>query len=61
MKLSKTLIQSIVVGLAIGTTVSSCDLAEELGNIKPDNCEETSTEKGENEHNWDDCPGCGLG
>lgn len=68
MKLSKSLLQSMMVGLAIGTATSSC---QSLFNpVSPtvgiDGHSETCDKNCSSDHleaspNWENCPACGLG
>ena len=63
MKLSKSLLQSVVVGLAIGTAVSSCSFVEDHAEVKPEVVQENNGNPG---GPWGggtcfDCPACGLG
>jgi hypothetical protein len=55
MKLSKTLLQAIVVAVTVGAISSSCE--------KPtaDEMKKNTTEKKQSESYPDGCPGCGMG
>ena len=65
MKLPKTLLQAIAVSLTIGAA-TSCDLADQ-GNPQPNLHDETCEagcevdHEGQNSHNWQNCPACGMG
>ena len=62
MKISKSLLQAIVVGLTLGTTASSCELFEkEQIHHKScnENCQIDHTVNPEPELN--NCPACGMG
>jgi hypothetical protein len=62
MKISKSLLQAIVVGLTLGTTASSCELFEkEQIHHKSchENCQIYHTVNPELEP--DNCPACGMG
>lgn len=62
MKISKSLLQAIVVGLTLGTTASSCELFEkEQIHLKTcnENCKIDHTVNPEPELN--NCPACGMG
>ncbi len=62
MKLSKSLIKSMAIGLTITATLSSCSVdlpGVDSQSEDPVLCEET---KGNGDgHNWEDCPACGMG
>lgn len=66
MKLSKILLQTIVVGLAAGT-ISSCELQDQL-ETKDAQPQETIDERMPDDHNTNsgevdpnNCPACGMG
>jgi hypothetical protein len=70
MKISKSLLQAIVVGVTLGTATSSCDLIETISKdeIKQEQPQEegnqvTPSRENENEggNTCYDCPGCGMG
>lgn len=68
MKLSKSLLQSMVVGLAIGTATSSCQnlfnpLNPNTGiNGHSATCDENCTSNHlEANPDWENCPACGMG
>ncbi len=71
MKISKSLLQAIVVGVTLGTAVSSCDIVETITkeDIKNEqtNVNEEGQVPGNRENNneggntCDNCPGCGMG
>ncbi len=63
MKISKNLLQAILIGATLGTAVSSCSLVRENSEIVQEQIEE-----GEEKCDIDDlgkagmnCPACGLG
>ena len=66
MKLSKTLLKTIAVGLTLGAA-SSCGYLEDANNVEPRQtnddteqmCSEGTTE--ENGHVSGNCPACGMG
>ena len=63
MKLSKTLLQTIAVGITMGT-ISSCALFEDSSEVHfktcDESCEVDHSEKN-NENETYDCPACGMG
>lgn len=63
MKVSKQLLQSILIGVSIGTvaTISSCSIADTvvINELEAEKCDPDTETK--NEHNWEDCPACGMG
>lgn len=69
MKLSKSLLQAVALGLAIGGAATSCTtLLEEVEEITIDQCEKptdlekvTSTITTVIPHSADNCPACGMG
>lgn len=69
MKLSKSLLQSIMAGITIGAavaTITSCTKAEELIDKMEHKCNENCTEtyhpnNGEGTFNPGNCPACGMG
>ncbi len=65
MKLSKSLLSSLAVGLALGTCASSCT-ADFMIPVVEEEGETIRGEHGERgdgtcEVNWEDCPACGMG
>ena len=61
MKLSKTLLKTIAVGIAMGT-LSSCSLFEDSSEIHLKTCEESCDIDHAIENKpHDNCPACGLG
>lgn len=63
MKLSKSLLQAVAVGIAIGT-ISSCSLFEEEIEVTAhdDMAGELIEESTDDpDRCWSDCPACGLG
>ncbi len=66
MKLSKTLLAALAVGIALSTTSCTKDEVEESHLETCDiDCElvhsEIHSEEAEREFNWQDCPPCGMG
>ncbi|MBK8564695.1 MAG: hypothetical protein IPN76_15510 [Saprospiraceae bacterium] len=69
MKISKSLLQAIVVGVTLGTAATSCDLIETI--TEDDVKKEQPTDSRENENGENgtcnpdpsghNCPGCGMG
>lgn len=63
MKISKSLLQAIMVGITLGTTATSCELFEKKEDIHfktcDENCHIDHTVKPEEPH--DNCPACGMG
>jgi hypothetical protein len=55
MKLSKSLLSAILIGIAVQTTTVSCGKEEQP---KP---EEKEVPKKETPSTWDSCPACGMG
>lgn len=64
MKLSKSLLQAILVGTTLGT-ISSCDLLEaaQPKDAKKENqtCNNSESIQTSTENTWANCPGCGGG
>ncbi len=61
MKLSKTLLQAIAVGITLGA-VSSCSPTKEASDIHLKTCDEAcDIDHTINNHVYDNCPACGLG
>jgi len=62
MKISKTLLQAILVGVTIGTTTTSCSMLDSI--IGDDTevmmCGNDFLPRG-TANGADDCPGCGMG
>lgn len=65
MKISKNLLQAILIGATLGTAVSSCGTVRENSEIVHEHNEECGdlctiiqTQGVKEEHN---CPGCGMG
>lgn len=54
MKVSKSLLQAIVVAVAVGATVSVTSCTKEKAGVNPENSEIKK-------QNTYDCPGCGMG
>jgi hypothetical protein len=67
MKLSKSLLQAIAVGIAVATTAPACtsQLKEELENEHRESCPAGCTEIHKNPEKHGngigDCPACGMG
>jgi hypothetical protein len=65
MKLSKSLLQAIAVGVTLGVGVSSCSLVEDVELNDKEKKEQKINEENEgrenNGNNECNCPGCGLG
>jgi hypothetical protein len=68
MKISKSLLQAIVVGVTLGTATTSCDLIETIteDDLKKEEPSSRENENGENgtctpDPSGHDCPGCGMG
>jgi hypothetical protein len=57
MKLPKTLLAAIVVGIAAQTIVSSCS----KDNTPPPKKPTTQESKSDPANPWDNCPACGMG
>lgn len=63
MKLSKSLLQSIAVGVALGS-FTACESLDTTSDVKPEICAEECTEDGcthNKQHLGYDCPACGMG
>ncbi len=68
MKISKSLLQAIFVGVTLGTAASSCSMLDSVtGGDEENICEEDCTvdhrhvtAEAEGDTCWD-CPGCGMG
>jgi len=66
MKIEKSLLQAIVVGLALGAT-TSCSMSDTTSDLHLSTCEEgcevdhAQADNGNGTHNWDNCPACGMG
>lgn len=66
MKVSKSLLQAIAVGLTIGAAGTSCDsIKESTEELHLSTCDENCTidhsGKSNNETTHYNCPGCGMG
>ena len=66
MKISKSLLQAIMVGASIGAATSSCSIFEDSIEIHEDPCEEVCNTDGIDDRQDDgtyecNCPACGLG
>lgn len=65
MKLSKSLLQAIAVGIAVAATAPACnsEMKEKLESEHRESCPANCTEdhKAPEKHSHDDCPGCGMG
>ncbi len=71
MKISKSLLKTIAAGLVVAGTLNSCGIHDDaVVDLHGENCTEKcdinhaeqARDKGEtSEHNWEDCPGCGMG
>lgn len=65
MKISKSLLQAILVGVTLGTTATSCSMFDSITGVDGQEVTEAENERDRrNGHNGDtceDCPGCGLG
>ncbi|PHN07643.1 chryseobasin-related MNIO class RiPP peptide [Flavilitoribacter nigricans] len=67
MKLSKSLLQAIALGVTISATTTSCSLFEN-SDVKPNLHDKTCAEDCQLDHrnsegstDWSNCPGCGMG
>ncbi len=66
MKLSKSLLQAIVLGAAVGATTTSCSQFEDNDDLLVEKCSEDCDIKCVLQHDDDtfsheNCPACGLG
>ncbi len=66
MKLSKSVLQAVVLGLAVGATTSGCSELKKPTeglhlNTCPKNCQVDHTKVPDDGQTWDNCPACGLG
>jgi len=67
MKISKSLLQAILIGATVGTTMSSCSMFDSLTGDNELVCTEEVCVEGESRDGSDggdtcfDCPGCGMG
>ena len=63
MKLSKSLLQAILVGVTLTTSAASCALTEELKPTDVQQCEKDKANENQENGNVEpfDCPGCGRG
>lgn len=59
MKLSKSLLSAIVIGIAVQTTAVSCKKDEQVKPKKEDQANKKSTSSPEQK--FDNCPACGMG
>jgi len=63
MKLSKSLLQAMAIGLAVGAAAPSCTLLENTNDVKPQEEKASegkcTTDDGQTQHY--DCPACGMG
>jgi len=67
MKISKSILQAIFVGVTIGATTSSCSLLDSVTGPEEEICEEDCridhlhTRTAEPDNTCWDCPACGMG
>lgn len=69
MKLSKSILQAVFVGMTLGATVTSCtvvetieEINEELVKLDPDAPKSLILGEGEScTTDWGNCPACGMG
>lgn len=63
MKIEKSLLQAMAIGLALGAT-TSCSMADSTDDLHLTTCEEgcevDHSQQG-NAYDWENCPGCGMG
>ena len=61
MKLSKSLLQAIVIGVSLGAA-TSCTLVDDMKDVKPKNVIEKCFDQNPNKGGHDiNCPACGMG
>ncbi len=65
MKISKNLLQAILIGATLGTAATSCEMVRDNSEIVHEHteacdekCTTTTNARSEETHN---CPGCGMG
>lgn len=64
MKVSKSLLQAIAVGVALGGATASCSMLDNSAEVKPDTekaAEEETCTTDDSSKPWDNCPACGMG
>ena len=65
MKLSKSLIQAIAVGITLGAAASSCTLIDALEDVSPNDDSSQNVDDrggdGDGGQVYYDCPACGMG
>lgn len=66
MKISKSLIQAILVGATLGTTASSCSMLDTITGGEEDvicktDCKQHEHKRGDGPDSCWDCPTCGMG
>ncbi len=64
MKLSKTLLQAMVVGMTAGAMSTACTMVEAIEQVEEEFLiteQENCGEDGNTKNDWMDCPMCGLG
>ncbi len=71
MKISKSLLKTIAAGLVVAGTLNSCSMHEDaVVDLHSEDCTEKCDIKHEDqakkanestEHNWENCPACGMG
>ena len=62
MKISKAVLKSIAIAVAVGVTQASCTKEEdELLNTTSETGENSQHSTGENDHDTFNCPACGRG
>lgn len=64
MKVSKSLLQAIALGIALGGATASCSLLDNSDEIKPETEKASNDEectKDDGSKPWYDCPACGMG
>lgn len=67
MKLSKSLLQAIAVGITLSATTTSCSLfdnSDVAPKLHDKNCPadcQVDHAKSNSENTWDNCPACGMG
>jgi hypothetical protein len=64
MKVSKSLLQAIALGVALGGGATSCTLLDNSDEVKPDTEKAAEDERcptDDSDKPWYNCPACGMG
>ena len=66
MKLQKSLLQAVALGLALGASTASCSILDNSNDVKPQSEEKANDENVDDKERCEvghtyDCPACGMG